>query len=1380
MPRLARFSSKLFTILGKISGAAGPTFTVTPSTTSISEGSTVTFTVTITGASDGTYYLRVNPLTGSVVVSDFQTALPPNLTLAVAVSGGSGSLALIIQSDSFTEASDTFNVSLISGWGNTTVLANSSTVTIVDAIPPNAWNLGSQYGGVMGSGETLYPDFMTNTWPYWQGVSMFGPSAINGLWLNQHSNYQSTVPYSGNALLGNGVGGGVMLLVDQNLTRMSRFNFPYKDLRWWNRQTGWDFQNENYQRLSGTGGYHISPNPAVGTPRNLHVKRGGKFYYTIDYQPTPHNLRLWHGEFGLEGPSGVQDSYYINVGGGLSWTDNMRYYSFNPNAATYSGLGLTQDGTRLLLVTNTEMVFMTLGTPYYVSNASVSFGGDYYWPYRNLNQTSAPIATSLSRGMFWKPDGTGFFINDPSTSRLYYCVTEGPWNIGRVATEFQLGTSATQFYTTTPNAFNNIWINSTASVLYAPLNSVTTTYTAPGTSDALQRPAIGTLNLSGWTINSVSVGSLYYLRNFWMERLGTLTGIVLNSARTKLVVLSDTGKDCMLSYTFGTAGDITTLTWDGNNTYPRMQVSTSTGGYTPGTVYGITFNAAGTKMYILGLTQLVQFNLLNAWEPASGEYAGRFTVSTQDAGMRAIYFRDDGNFYLLGLTNDRVYAYTMSGGDVSTASYTGTSFLVSGQETNGTGLFFRSNGAQMYVLGTTNRIVRVYDLSTAWNISTAVYNAGASTRSVAGQTTTPAGLFMDSTGTYVYIGGLGTVAYQYSLSIAWNFASTFSFMGSITLTNASQTRGIYVHPSGGSFFTQDSTYCYKHYCSGFTIYSGYSQNSLMVGNGYFDIPNSYSPLGTSTQGGIYSDDGLNFLVGYNSDLAGFTCSAAWNLSTMGYYWNHARSTTFPTTYISSQFRDLSRPSGNTSVLLTMRGGYIEKWTTTALLPQGGIGGWLTQENINTTTSKAEYVKLTNFNATELTGVKSASLENNDNSILLFNGLTTGYLWKFDLATPKSFIGMSASTVGDVNASLNKGPAAIRGAAFNSTGNVLYLADTSTTDPTIYRHQLNTPYNLSTTTFPAGAQGKGENFSNAGYFYFGTANGVMSKIRFKSDGTRFYINNTNTIFQYDLGTAWEISTAVAGSSYTVTPQTNLAASTLADFWISSDGSQLLCLSTGRAVVGGFTFGTAWDVATLSRTNTANTFSFNTQVASGTSYWFWFGRAGRSLIMMHSGGGAYKYEMSTAYDTTTCSYVNAYTLADAGGSDTGSDRTVPQNTVIYREYDDQFGPYDGIGFDLVSDSNYYFPFGTNLTGGTIPGKLTYWWALSSGFYPGGFWWKQQRYTMADKLQTQSGSASRTAGMCVEQDGTRIYICLGARYKIISYRTYNPGGAWNYVMP
>ena len=109
--------------------------------------------------------------------------------------------------------------------------------------------------------------------------------------------------------------------------------------------------------------------------------------------------------------------------------------------------------------------------------------------------------------------------------------------------------------------------------------------------------------------------------------------------------------------------------------------------------------------------------------------------------------------YVIGIIGDSIYEYNLSTAwNVSTLSYL-QSFSVAAQDASPQGLFFKPEGTKMYVLGNTGDDVNEYNLSTAWNITTASYVQNYSVGDAFNQTgiLIPQGLFFRPDGSRMYI-----------------------------------------------------------------------------------------------------------------------------------------------------------------------------------------------------------------------------------------------------------------------------------------------------------------------------------------------------------------------------------------------------------------------------------------------------------------------------------------------------------------------------------------------------------------------------------------------------------------------------------------------------
>jgi len=167
------------------------------------------------------------------------------------------------------------------------------------------------------------------------------------------------------------------------------------------------------------------------------------------------------------------------------------------------------------------------------------------------------------------------------------------------------------------------------------------------------------------------------------------------------------------------------------------------------------------------------------YEPdlANGSYASKsFSVASQSTSSGGMALKSDGtSFYVGDESSGVVYQYDMTTAfDVSTASYASKSFNTNSQTTGVAGLHFHPDGVKMYAIGAgSNDSVFQYALSTAWDVSTASYES--KSFNFSSQNNEGVGLYLGSGGTKMFVAGnTGDIIYQYTLSTAYD-VSTASY-----------------------------------------------------------------------------------------------------------------------------------------------------------------------------------------------------------------------------------------------------------------------------------------------------------------------------------------------------------------------------------------------------------------------------------------------------------------------------------------------------------------------------------------------------------------------------------------------------------------------------
>lgn len=233
------------------------------------------------------------------------------------------------------------------------------------------------------------------------------------------------------------------------------------------------------------------------------------------------------------------------------------------------------------------------------------------------------------------------------------------------------------------------------------------------------------------------------------------------------------------------------------------------------TPYGITFKSDGTKMYVVGGTgdDINEYALSTAWDVSTASYTTVFSVFTQATFPTDIHFKTDGtSFYISDRATEDIFQYDMTTAwDISTASYSSKSYAQT-ESTNISGLTFNSTGTKMYISDITGSAVYQYTLSTAWDVSTASYDSVS--LSIAEGSTTPLTMTFNDDGTRLFTLDNLEFVFQYNLTSAYDL-STASYSGtSYTLTqDASQNYGIAFKSDGTKMYitgaTSDVVYQYS-------------------------------------------------------------------------------------------------------------------------------------------------------------------------------------------------------------------------------------------------------------------------------------------------------------------------------------------------------------------------------------------------------------------------------------------------------------------------------------------------------------------------------------------------------------------------------------------
>ena len=145
------------------------------------------------------------------------------------------------------------------------------------------------------------------------------------------------------------------------------------------------------------------------------------------------------------------------------------------------------------------------------------------------------------------------------------------------------------------------------------------------------------------------------------------------------------------------------------------------------------------------------------------------------------------------------------------------------------------------------------------------------------------------------------------------------------------------------------------------------------------------------------------------------------------------------------------------------------------------------------------------------------------------------------------------------------------------------------------------------------------------------------LTFKPDGTKMYICSAQTldITEYDLSTAWDVSTA----SYNNVSFSHAGLTDLIELEFNNDGTELYALSYGYPALWRIDLSTAYDLSSASFANNSSVQLNTSNVGSiSTPYSFTWKPDGTAVFVYDYGSSpryVKRYNLSTAWDLTTAS-------------------------------------------------------------------------------------------------------------------------------------------------
>jgi hypothetical protein len=234
----------------------------------------------------------------------------------------------------------------------------------------------------------------------------------------------------------------------------------------------------------------------------------------------------------------------------------------------------------------------------------------------------------------------------------------------------------------------------------------------------------------------------------------------------------------------------------------------------------------------------------------------------------------------------------------------------------------------------------------------------------------------------------------------------------------------------------------------------------------------------------------------------------------------------------------------------------------------------------------------------------------------------------------------------------------------------------------------------------------------------------SDLFFSPDGLRMYVVGTtgDSVYQYNLSTAWVVSSAVFVTSFSVAGQETAPSG----LFFRADGTKMYVLGTTNDTVFQYALSTPWSIATASY----ESISFSVAGQEITPGAVLFRPNGLSMYVVGSTGDAvYQYTLSTAWNVSTATFFQSFSVSGQEALSTG--------------------------LSFTGDGSRMFVIGT--TGDDVNVyNLTAPWDISTSAFVGVF--------------SISAQETTPGGIYIKPDGTKMYVVGSAADAVYQYTVPN----------
>ncbi len=550
-------------------------------------------------------------------------------------------------------------------------------------------------------------------------------------------------------------------------------------------------------------------------------------------------------------------------------------------------------------------------------------------------------------------------------------------------------------------------------------------------------------------------------------------------------------------------------------------------------------------------------------------------------------------------------------------------FSVAGQETAPRDVVFSADGTKMFVLGNTGNDVNEYTLTTAWDVSTASF---VDAFSVATQETSPFGLAFSTDGTKMFVAGNADKVNEYTLATAWD-VSTASFVDAFSVAaQETITRGLTFSTDGIKMFVSGNGGGGE--VNEYTLATAWDVSTATFANVFSVVAQDNVPSEVA-----FSADGMQMFVtgDVDDDVNEYTLTTAWDVSTASFVGSFSVAT-----------EDTS-PSGiafnahGTKMFISGQAG--DDVNEYSIDPGDYPESAINDGSIDNSNPLVIYLNDDTFQDTDNDNILDVgtevtinnvppglmpvmTLSDNDTKVTLtFTGNATDHINADDVADLTFVFDDTAFTMADAADVCNSGD----GGAFSSNVGVDFR------DPPCLTYVGPTAFDINRAAFI-------DAFSVAGQ-----ENGPRDVV-FSADGIKMFVlgNQGDDVNEYTLTTAWDVSTASFVDAFSVAGQET------SPFGLafSTDGTKMFVMGATGDDVNEYTLSTAWDVSTATFVD-----AFSVAGQEINPLGLEFSTDGiKMFVIGNTGDDVNEYTLSTAWDVSTASFVDVFSVAAQDGTPT----------------------------------------------------------------------------------------------------------------------------------